>query len=195
MGHLLLVANQSLFNQQVKNTFYFGGGDATMANAQTLVDALADCWLDNLVTALVDNWFFLSCTVYDKEIAGVPGIDFVPTGGAFAGSAAAEPLPNQIALLVGFKCQTSPPNKNRKYMAGLFNGQVVNGVFTPATLAVFQAFGDQVIDIPTATGLGVAFEVVSLDVDGTVVGGNPLTSAFTRSIPATQRRRRIGVGA
>jgi hypothetical protein len=193
MGHLLVVVKQRLLAQEVRNTFWFGGDDAVMANAQAICDGLRDAWEDNM-PGLVDEWTLYEFDVYDKTIPSVPGISFVPTGGALVGTSADDPLPTQIALLATFKAQVAPPNTNRKYLAGFKDDQCVNGLFTGAITGAVEDWAADILDLGTTLTLAIVMEVVLLNEDGTVSGGNPLEYAIARQVPATQRRRRIGIG-
>lgn len=194
MGHLLIVVKQSWLSQECRTTFWFGGNDAVMANAQDLCDALYDAYDTNLVGKMVPEWSLYEFDVYDKTVPGVPGIQLQPTGGVLVGTSGGDSLPTQIAGLVTFKAQVAPPNTNRKYLPGLNDGIVVDSLFTQAAIDSMQDWADEILDIATTTALAVTMEVVSLNLDGTVNGGNPLTYAIAKQVPATQRRRRIGSG-
>lgn len=194
MGHLLVVAKQLLVNQECRNTFWIGGNDAVMANAQAIIDALAAAWEDNLQAEFVDDWSLYAFDVYDKTIPSVPGIEYIPTGGGLTGATSNQPLPAQIAGLVTFKAQVTPPNTNRKYLCGFQVGHMAAGILNSTIVTKMEAWAADVLDIPTTTSLAITLEVVALNPDGTVNGSNPLEYALVRSNPATQRRRRIGVG-
>ena len=194
MGHLLVVPKQRLLGQECRNTFWFGGGDAVMANAQAICDALYDAWGDNLQSSLVNDWSLYAFDVYDKTIPGVPGIEFVPTAGILQGSSANDPVATQIAMLVTFKAQVAPPNTNRKYLAGMNSATMSQSLFNTSPLGFAEAWAADIIDIGTTLTLGIVMEVVTLNADGTVAGGNPLEYALARQVPATQRRRRVGIG-
>jgi hypothetical protein len=195
MGHLLTVAKQSWLGQECRNTFYWGGNDAVMANAQDIVDALAACWSDNIDQYLDNGWSLYGFDVYDKTIPGVPGVEYTPTAGAVPGTGNSAEVATQLAALVTFKGQVAPPNTNRKYLAGALASSLVDSKWNSTFLAAMQAWGEQVLEVPTATSLAIAFEVVTLNEDGTVAGGNILENAFARAIPATLRSRRLGVGS
>jgi len=151
-------------------------------------------WSFNLASALADDWSLSAFDVYDKTVPSVPAVEFLPTLGTLVGTSSSEPLPTTVAYLVSFKAQVAPPNRNRKYLAGFWNGQVAGGYFTTGTQTVVQAWADGILALGTSLSLAIVMEVVALNPDGTVSGGNPLTSAVPKRIPATQRRRRIGVG-
>lgn len=194
MGHLLFVAKHRWLQQEMRNTFYFGGNDAVMTNAQAITDALAACWSANLLAYQDDEWTLYGFDVYDKTIPSVPGVEYVPTGGALVGTNVSEVNATQLAGLVTFKAQVAPPNTNRKYLPGLNAINLADSLWNATVTTAMQAWGDQVLAIPTATGLAIVFEVVILLPDGTVSGGNPLTSAAARNVPGMRRSRRIGVG-
>lgn len=195
MGHLLCVAKMTFQSQEMRNTFYIGGNDAVMANAQTIIDEIADAYDTNLGTWLSDDWNLYGFDVYDKTIPSVPGIEYTPTGGTVSGSNVSGYLPAQIALLVTFKAAVSPPNTNRKYVPGFTVASTSDGLFVASVLTAAGNWADQLLDLATGTSLAVVYEVVALNqLDGTVTGGNPLETAVPKAIPATQRRRRINVG-
>lgn len=194
MGHLLVVAKQRFHSQECRNTFWFGGNDAIMANAQDIVDALHGAWNTNIKSNLAPQWSLYGYDVYDKTVPSVPGIEFIATSGVMDGTGSGDSLPTQIAMLVNFKAQVAPPNTNRKYLAGFLEAHTTNGLFNSAQVNNAAAWAADVLDIGTTTALAVVMEVVALNLDGTVNGGNPLEYAIVREVPATQRRRRIGVG-
>lgn len=194
MGHLLIVVKQRWLSQECRTTLWFGGNDAVMANAQDICDAVYDAYDTNLAGKMVPEWALYEFDVYDKTIPGVPGIQLQPTSGTLVGTSAGDSLPTQVAGLVTFKAQVAPPNTNRKYLPGLNDGVVTDSLFTTAAVTDMQAWADEILDIATTTSLAITMEVVSLNNDGTVVGGNPLTYAIAKQVPATQRRRRIGIG-
>lgn len=194
MGHLLTVAKQRLLGQEIRNTFWWGGNDATMANAQAIIDEMADAWEVEIKANLVPEWTLYEFDVYDKTIPSVPGLQFLPTAGAVVGTNANDLLPTQIACLVTYKAQVAPPNSNRKYLGGFSDNAIVNGLYTAPFITTISNWAQRMLDLPTATGLAVVLEVVLLLPDGTVSGGNPLEYFLVRDNPATQRRRRIGVG-
>lgn len=194
MGHLLVVAKQRLLSQEIRNTFWFGGNDAIMDNAQDIVDAMRAAWATNLGAQLITDWTLYGFDVYDKTIPGVPGIEFIPTSGSLTGSNNTDSVATQIAMLVTFKAQVAPPNTNRKYLAGWGEGAMVDSLWQTAKTDLAAAWAADVLDIGTTTSLAIVMEVVALNLDGTVSGGNPLEYALVRQVPATQRRRRIGIG-
>lgn len=194
MGHLLTVAKQTCIGQEIRNTFYWGGNDATLANAQSIIDAMRDAWYDNLRIDLAPEWTLYAFDVYDKTQAHYPGVEYIPTSGSVVGANGSDALPPQLAALVNFKAPVPPPNSNRKYLGGLAENNQTDGLFLSGFIADCGAWAADILAVPTTTSLAITLEVVSLAADGTVIGGNPLESYVVRQVPATQKRRRIGVG-
>lgn len=196
MGHLLTVAKMRSQGQETRNTFWWGGNDATHTNAQAIIDEIADAYRDELEPALHSSWELYAFDVYDKTVPSAPGIEYLPAGAAIVGDETGDTAPNQIAVRIDFKASVPAPNTNRKYIggwaAGAFNA---TGGFDAGVLTTVEDFGDRILALPTATSLAVVLEVVELSgADGTVVAGNPLTYRRVNSVPSALRRRKIGVG-
>ena len=196
MGHLLIVSKMRQQVQEMRNTFWFGGDDATHANAQDIVDEIADAYRDELAPNLVNDWSLYGFDVYDKTIEGAPGIDYAYVGGAIAGASAAAGMPTQICMRVDFKASVPKPNTNRKFLPGWpSTGILDTGFFSSGNTAFADAWAQRLLDLPTVTTLAVVLEVVALSSEtGTVIASNPLT--FFRSVanPSSLRKRKIGVG-
>lgn len=196
MGHLLTVAKMRCLQQEMRNTFWWGGNDATMTNAQAIIDEIADAYRDELLASLVDDWELYAFDVYDKTVAGSPGIEYSPAGAAIVGGSALDPAPSQVAVRVDIKASVPKPNTNRKYLAGFTDSMTTPaGLVSTSIITACDNWAQRLLDLPTVTTLAVVIEVVELSaIDGTVVGSNPLTYFKTNTIPSTLRRRKIGVG-
>lgn len=196
MGHLLTVAKMRFLGQEIRNTFWWGGNDATHTNAQVLIDEIADAYRDELVPQLVNTWSLYAFDVYDKTVAASPGIEYQPAGAAIVGASASHPMATQVAGLLTLKAAVPAPNTNRKFIGGFPEDQMnPDGRFHPAIITAIEDFAQRLLDLPTATALAVVIEVVELSaVDQTVVAGNPLTYYRVSDIPSALRRRKIGVG-
>lgn len=196
MGHLLTVAKMRFLGQEMRNTFWWGGNDAIHANAQALIDEVADCYRDELESLMVDTWELYAFDVYDKTIAASPGIEYQPAGASIIGALALHPLPTQIACLLTFKAADPAPNTNRKFICGWDESKMnPTGVFAPTVTTAVADFAQRILDVPTATTLALTLEVVELSgFDGTVVAGNPLTFYRVSNNPSALRRRKLGVG-
>jgi hypothetical protein len=196
MGHLLTVAKMHFEGQEMRNTFWWGGADAVHANAQAIIDEIADAYRDELRADLVDDWELYAFDVYDKTVAGSPGIEYIPAGAAIVGTNAATGVPTQVAMRVDFKASVPKPNTNRKFLAGFVSAAVgPDFLWTSVYTAKAASWAARLLNLPTVTALAVVMEVVLLNaVDGTVIGGNPLTYYRVNRVPSTLRKRKIGVG-
>lgn len=197
MGHLLTVVKMRLLNQEIRNTFWWGGDDAVHDNAQEIIDEIADAYRDELApSGLVEEWSLYAFDVYDKTVEGAPGIEYIPDGAAIVGSDVTDPAATQLSVRVDFKASVPKPNTNRKFLGGWKEGIMGSGgLIDPLVVASCEDWGDRILALPAVTVLAVVLEVVHLsDVDGTVVASNPLTYRRVSVIPSTLRRRKIGVG-
>ena len=194
MANLLTVAKQTFLGQQVRNTFYWSGADATLANAQALVDAIRVSWTSIQAAHLSDTWQLDSFDVFNKDVASLPGQEYFMTSGVLLGGSSNDPLPTQLALLLAFKASTVVPNSNRKYLAGFMETHTTDGLFVVGAVNAASAFGNSLLSMGVTLSKDIALSAVTLAVDGTVSDSNPLSQAIGRSIPATQRRRRMTVG-
>lgn len=196
MGHLLTVAKMRFENQEQRNTFWWGGDDAVHANAQDIIDEIADAYRDEWIDQCADTWELYAFDVYDKTIPGAPGIEYVPIGGAIVGASATAPMALQVATMVSFKASVPKPNTNRKFLSGMIEGAMdFGGVLSPGVVSAAEDWADRILDLPTITTLAVTLEVVELSTeDGTVVASNPLTFRRVTDNPSALRRRKIGVG-
>ena len=198
MPFLKTVVNQRLQGNDVKNILCWLGSDAVVANGQAFADEIRDIYLDTIALQLASDWSLESITVYDAEAAdGTPGITFVPTLGPIVGVAGSTSLPNQVAGLVSFNCIGGPPWRGRTYLGGLaVNNVGEDGLWTPACMTQLVNFGVRLSQFQLSSGLAVGHAVIRKTDGVPIEDTSALVSSYiARDIPATQRRRRIGVGS
>lgn len=195
MAEYMLTAKQVWQNQEMRNVFYYATQDETTAGLQAIVDGLRAAWATNLQSVMHQNWSLYAFDVRKVDVAGQPTVQYSMTSGVLLGGAAGDPLPAQIALLVSFTALTSKPNKARTYLAGLTETSLGSGLWTSGAITGAQNWADATFDPTSGTITGVARLTVEWAADHSyVLGGNILTARQVGNIPATQRRRRIGVG-
>lgn len=196
MGHLLTVAKMTMHGQEMRNTYWWGGDDAVHANAQVIIDEIADAYRDELAPELADAWQLYAFDVYDKTVPSSPGIEYLPAGAAIVGIVGAQTVATQVAVRIDIKASVPKPNTNRKYIPGWPEGTMGGGgLWDAANITACADFAQRLLDLPTTITKAVVIEVVHLsDVDGTVVASNPLTYYKISTNPSTLRRRKIGVG-
>jgi len=197
MATLAVVMKGLVFGQQVRNIFYFAGADAVQANAQEIGDALRGAWVNNLNLALTNQFTLSGFDAKELDVVSNPWIEYTFTAGSWTAGSGNAALPTQIAALVTFIAFTARPNRKRSYLAGMLEENTgTNNLWTSGTVTVLGGWAQEVMDVPTTTTLAIAHVIARVDkVTGVLVGSNILDTFRITDIPATQRRRRIGVGA
>ncbi len=119
------------------------------------------------------------------------------TLGSAVGSLATQSVPTQIALLVSNKGTTTKPNRARTYLAGFTQADINNGLFDANARGNGEAFIDLQSNLNAAGTNPLSRVAAQWNTGHTmVIATNDISGAASVAsfIPATQRRRRIGVG-
>lgn len=186
-------------NQECRNIFYYDTdtGDPDTAEWQDVCDEIRTQLNAALVNDMSDEWSFYGINVKQVDVPGLNSFDYVPTAGTLVGDISVDDVATQVALLVSVKGFTVKPNRGRTYLCGGVEGNLTKSEWS-------QDFMDQaVIYINAIRGLnkagtnGLTRQAVQWNSSHTQVVDNndiPSESAYASKIPATQRRRRIGVG-
>lgn len=192
------VAKQTWLSQQVRNIFYYEVVAALSgAQAIELADGMRASWVDSLLAVNLDNsWSLNSIDLRRVDIAGLLGDEIPFTAGSLAGTSAVDPLITQAAFLVNGKGTTTRPNQVRSYLAGCVEGLIGSDAkFISALLVIGVDWADDMDSIALTGDTAVRQAAKWATPSAThVTDWNPLTSYLATSIPATQRKRRIGVG-
>jgi len=195
----MMVVKQRLLLQEVRNVFYYEtqNGEPDGDDWQDNVDALRTSLSGQLATYMANAWEFYSIEYRKVDEIGLPSFEVFPTAGALSGGGGTDPLPTQVAMLVTVKAATTTPNKGRTYLAGFNEDSLDVGLF--GTLELSEAATHiENISAMNADGPGGLHRVAAQwNTSHTqVIATNDLfqLSAVANPIPATQRRRRIGVG-
>lgn len=187
----------------VANVFHVKGdelGDGLGTIAQELVDAI---YRDN--PTWYDNGFNLA-TYHARMISTNPTLFEGPLVTPFTGGSASTPLSNQTALVVTTRTGYAGRRKRgRHYLPGLVSTMLLqDGSWSTTVLTTLAtAFSTLISSMPIGTGAytwGVwsakngetrdgAGNLISVNM---ALGFTPITTVTVRSIPAVQRRRRIG---
>lgn len=173
------------------------GGVLSLAEEQDLVDALEDEYRDNLQTFLSSQLTVYGGDVRRVDVASLPVNSYTFTAGSFAGLDASNLLPSQVAAIVSFKANTAYPRRARTYMFAV--GEDCNNSVGKTDGTFDGALSDWAGDILSlALPGGKTLNKVAARYEGsppTVTASNILTSYATQRVWATQRGRRLGVGA
>lgn len=196
MADFQVVTNQLLDTGVQNNVMYWQLPDNQAATIQGFADALRTSYVDNVEAVLSSSWTLESITVRQMD-GGLPfSQEIAFTAGALAGDSNAAIIPAQCALLVSTSVLGGKPNRGRIYFSALtVSANTNNGRVLSTTGLLFEDLVEEWRD-GLDTGAGNAFLRIarpnfSLN-DWTL--DNPVETVIHRSIWATQRRRRPGVG-
>jgi len=185
--------------QQIRNTFYYTTdvGEPTDAEWQTIADEIRTDFDAGMDAVLSDEISLYGIDRRRVDSAGLLTFSETFTLGAIAGASASDPLPTQVAMLVSNKGTTVKPNRARSYLAGWHDASTVDSIFAGGALSAAETFIDLQSDLNTGGVNPLSRVAAEWNLGHTfVVDTNPLGGAASvgSAIPATQRRRRIGVG-
>lgn len=194
---LRMVVNAQYEGQQVKNVHHFVGAGTIPTNYQDIADAYRTILANTISPRQVESYRVDDVTFYDLDLDPTFGIDISFTAGPLTGSLGDFGSVTQVAVLVSWKSQTQPPNRGRTYLAGFSSGAITtDGLWNALAVQEATDFANDMLDFSTAVGSDVQLAIYRAPnsaIDPTEVA-NPATQGTISDNPATQRRRRIGVG-
>lgn len=190
---------QSLFGQQMMNVLHYDVNAALSSNdALEWADSFRDAYIDsNMTMELANDWSFVGCEFRRVDLADQPSIEVAPPSGTLSGGQSGQVLPTQVALLVSSTAFTTFPRRARMYIPGLTEASVADSLWgvNPRNRAL--QFAEAILEM-----VGTAWSADRVAVRYADEGDGPVVVAFNRLtansvsiVPATQRRRRIGVGS
>lgn len=199
MGTYQVVHQYRAFNQQMRNVFYYvtSVGEPTNAEWQTIADEIQADWVAELLSRISHDVTLFGINRRRVDSPGLFSFDETFTSGPSIGSSAVDIVPTQVALLVSNKGLTAPPNRARTYLPGLIETQVAESNWIAAAIAAAEAFIDLQSNLNTGGTNPLSRVAARWNVAHTFVEAtNDLSGAASvgSPVPATQRRRRIGVG-
>lgn len=185
--------------QEVRNVFYYdtGVGDPSDSEWQDIADEIRADYSSELSGHLVDDWQFYGIDYRKVSVAGLLSFSKTPTAGAFVGTSTAQSTATQVALLISVKGTTTKPNRARTYLGGNPQTGLIGSIWSSAYLNNAEDF----IDLQSVLNAGgtnpltrVAAQWNTSHTMVIVFNNIAGASAVASQVPATQRRRRIGVG-
>lgn len=185
--------------QEVRNVYYYETqvGNPTTSEWQDIVDEIRGDFVAFPIGALCDVWQFWGIDYRIVDTAGLLSFEALPTAGALVGTDTNDSIPTQVAMLVSVKGTTTKPNRARTYLGGLSQNAAVNSLFTSGV----QGYGEVFIDLQSVLNAAGTNELQRVAAQWNtghtqVVASNNIAGSASKAstVPATQRRRRIGVG-
>lgn len=199
MGTYMVTHKARWLLQEIRNVFYYEttAGEPTDAEWQDIVDEIRADYLSEIPTLLSDEYVFYGIDRRRVDIAGLLSFDEVPTLGDWTGGATAESVATQVAMLISVKGTTVKPNRARTYLGGMSIGSLLDSLVTAGSRSAAEGFIDMQSVLNSAGTNELQRVAAQWNVNHTLVSvTNNIAGAASRAsiVPATQRRRRIGVG-
>lgn len=199
MGVYMVTHLQRWVAQECRNVYYYETtvGEPSDSEWKDCVDEIRADYVAEFTGHLSDEWEFYGIERRRVDTAGLLSFLEVPTAGKFIGTATADTLPTQIAMLVGVKGTTTKPNRARTYLAGWTENAVTDSLFLAAPRSAAQTFIDLQAVLNAAGTNPLQRVAAQWNTSHTqVINQNWISTSFgvASEVPATQRRRRIGVG-
>lgn len=185
--------------QECRNTYYYETqvGNPSDSEWQDIADEIRADYVAELQASLSSDWEFYGIDYRIVDTAGLLTFQKTPTSGTLAGTHASDSVATQVALLVSVKGTTTKPNRARTFLSGMVEITLVNSKWTTNIRNACQDFID-LQSVLNAAGTNDLQRVAAQWNSGhtQVVATNNIAgdASVASEIPATQRRRRIGVG-
>lgn len=199
MAIFQVVHKQRLLLQEVRNVFYYETitGDPTSAEWQDIADEIRVDLTGDINDDQSASWSFYAIEYRKVDVAGLLSVEVIPTAGTLVGVNANNEVPTQIALLVSVKGDTVKPNRARTYLAGFTIAGLTDSIWGSNIVAACELFVD-LQSVLNAAGTN-ELQRVSAQWNSShtqVIAFNNIAARPSKGslVPATQRRRRIGVG-
>lgn len=199
MGTYQVTWLQRWLLQEIRNTFYYvtSVGEPSDSEWQDIVDEIRADLVAAGAAKWTENFEWYGIDRRRVDTAGLLSFREVPTSGVFAGTVVTDDLPTQVAMLVSNKGTTTKPNRARSYLGGFSEDTVTDSLFGSSHRSDMEALIDLQSNLNGGGTNPLSRVAAQWNTSHTqVIATNDLSgSASVASIvPATQRRRRIGVG-
>lgn len=199
MGTYQVTWLQRWLLQEIRNTFYYitTVGEPSDSEWQDVVDEIRADIVSTGVTNWSDDWEFYGIDRRRVDTAGLLSFREVPTSGSVAGTSAGDSVATQVALLISNKGTTTKPNRARTYLGGMIEGNTADSLWDSAILSAMEGLCDDQSALNSGGTNPLTRVAAQWNTSHTqVIATNDLSGAVSvgSQVPATQRRRRIGVG-
>lgn len=199
MGTYMVTHKAIFLQQEIRNIFYYvtSVGEPSDSEWQDIADEIRGDWAAELQATMSSSYSLYGIDYRRVDVAGLLSFSKSFTSGSIAGSSGTDELPTQIALLVSNKGATTKPNRARTYLAGWTEGSVTDSLFLGGAKSAGEAFVDLQSNLNSGGTNPLSRVAAQWNTSHTqVVATNDISGAVSvaSTVPATQRRRRIGVG-
>jgi len=194
-----LIVKQRLNNNDMINTLHYENDPSTSGmTPDEMAQAVVDAYQTHLAALWSTEWSLVGIDWVDPDAGGgQPALPANVTGLPVTGDTLPQAMANQVAALVNWKSTSNAPWRGRTYLGGMYDGGItVGGVFEAGIVTAVNAWATDLLGITNGNG-GFASLVLRSGGTATVPAGTTslIQDGEMNPIPATQRRRRIGVGS
>lgn len=172
-------------------------GESPMTDGQLVFNVLS-AWAAGPLQDQAANFVWTEATMYDTNaLPGTPGTVIPSSLLPMAGLGGTKPVSTQTAMLTNHKTAGGPPFRGRTYVAGMDIANLeTDGKWNGDSVVRMNAFFNSLLPLVAAGGEQAQFVIVSRKSPDVPPGTTaPVVQTITSNIPASQRRRRIGVGS
>ena len=185
--------------QQVRNVFYYVTtvGEPSDGEWVDIADEIRADILASGMTRFVPEWAYFGINARRVDSAGLLTKEFSPTLGDLVGTSGSDSTSTQIAVLVSVKGTTTKPNRARSYLCGFNEDVITNSLVNLTDRTALETLIDLQSDLNTGGTNPLQRVAAQWNASHTFVSvTNDISGAASKAsqVPATQRRRRIGVG-
>lgn len=190
-----IVLNQTLYGNVVQNVTVWNNIREPEPDAQELADAIRLSFANSWADRAVNNWSLNSITIIYNDALPIWSQEVPFTLGPLTGAVSTSEAANQVACLASTIHDGPPPNRGRIYLAGAGSGQIENsGLWNVVTTTAARTLVEGWMNGITTSTNQFFLRIGRRDALGTLIQSTQVTAVIARGRPATQRRRRLGVG-
>lgn len=186
---------QTSQGQAVMNSCVFSNVIFEPSLLQIWADQLRDLWDETLRPFQSTTWSLTGLRFVSMPPSSPFSVEVGFSAGPLVGTASEDVLANQTALLVSTQFLGAAPNRGRVYFAGVPDSSLVAGRWTAVSRSAAGAMVTAWANGIEGQGEDNIFlRIARVAGEPPATTSNPVETVIPRDVPATVRRRRIGVG-
>jgi hypothetical protein len=190
---------QRYYDQEVRNVFYYETtvGDPSTSEWKDIADEIRSDLDTYWNGRCVPEWEFYAIEYREVDTPGLLSFEAIPTSGSLFGTDTGEGSASQLAVLCRVKGTSTKPNRARSYLCGVAADKIVDSKWDSGTTDSAEDFIDEMSVLNNAgtnTLQRVAAQWNTAHTEVTVTNNISAQASLASEVPATQRRRRLGVG-